>query len=268
MTQLVLLTGACGRVGGLLRPLLRARYGQLILSDRLAPDDVHENEEVRVADLTDFEAVRTACREVDSIVHLGGQSVEADWETVRQANIDGMYNMLEAARLNGIERFVFASTNHVVGMYERRRRIGVDDRVRPDTRYGVSKAFGEALGSLYADKFGMRVMSIRIGNVDTEPRDLRRLSIWIHPEDLMQLIAIGLESEAVRNEIVYGISENARAFWDNAEAFRLGYAPRHKAETYAETVLAGEAQIKTRDPVSERYQGGDFAAAEHTSSTD
>lgn len=262
MTRRILLTGASGRVAGMLRPMLRERYGRIVLSDRDAPHDLHENEEFRPADLTDFAALRAACSEVDGIVHLGGQSNEADWETVRRANIEGMYNLLEAARQAGVERFVFASSNHVTGMYERQEKIGVSDPVRPDSRYGAAKAFGEALASLYADKYGMAVLSIRIGHVSMAPRELRQLSIWIHPEDLMQLIGIGLESECVRNEIVFGMSDNIRAFWDNSKATRLGYAPLHRAEDYAEAVLAAEEAGKERDPVAERYQGGDFAAQE------
>jgi len=106
---------------------------------------------------------------------------------------------------------VFASSNHAVGFYPRRRRIGVDAAVRPDSRYGVSKAFGEALGALYAFKHGLRVTCIRIGNFGDVPVDRRRLSIWLAPQDLVQLIRIGLEHADVRYEIFYGASDNVRA---------------------------------------------------------
>ena len=129
--------------------------------------------------------------------------------------------------------------------------------MRPDGLYGVSKVFGEALSALYADKHGLRVLSIRIGNVNPRPIDLRRLSIWVHPEDLFQLCEIGLTHPDIHNQVVFGASDNARGWWDNAEAFGLGYRPRHRAEDYAAEVLAAEVP---GDPVSEAFQGGTFCA--------
>ena len=92
------------------------------------------------------------------------------------ANIIGCYNLFEAARRKKVKRVVFASSNHAVGFYPRQRKIGTDEPVRPDSRYGVSKAFGEALGALYAYKHGLRVTCIRIGNFADAPVDLRRLA--------------------------------------------------------------------------------------------
>ena len=122
------------------------------------------------ADLDDIEALRKAIAGVDGIVHLGGYSVEAEWDTIHAANIVGCYNLFEAARLEGVRRIVFASSNHAVGFYPRSQTIGIDAPVRPDTRYGLSKAFGEALGALYAYKYGAEVLSIRIGNVAEQAR--------------------------------------------------------------------------------------------------
>ena len=259
----ILLTGAGGGVARWLRPMILKRYGQLSLSDMAPLDDLAKGEDFRLAALSDFDAVSAACTGIDAIVHLGGQSVEAPWPVIRDANIDGAYNIFEAARMNGVKRVVFASSNHAVGMYARERRIGVNQPVRPDTRYGVSKAFGEALGSLYADKHGIRVLSIRIGNVDVRPADERRLSIWLHPDDLFQLVTIGLEHPDLHNEIVYGVSRNARTFWDNETAFRLGYQPKHAAEDHAEFALAEQAKLPP-DATGDRLQGGGFCTDEFT----
>ena len=128
---------------------------------------------------------------------------------------------------------MFASSNHAVGFYPRQRRIGTDEPVRPDSRYGASKAFGEALGALYAYKHGLRVTCLRIGNVTDTPADKRRLSIWLSPQDLVQLIRIGLEHPDIRHEIFFGASDNARTFWDNEPAFRYGYRPQGRAEDHA-----------------------------------
>ena len=153
--------------------------------------------------------VEKAVAGIDGIVHLGGFSVEGPWETILNSNIVGCYNLFEAARKAGVKRVIFATSNHAVGFYPRRRKIGIDEPVRPDSRYGVSKAFGEALGAMYAYKHGLSVTCLRIGNVADAPIDLRRLSIWLHPEDLVQLIRIGLEHPEIRNEIFYGASDNA-----------------------------------------------------------
>ncbi len=256
----VLVTGAAGGVGRYLRAGLAGRYA-LRLSDRVVIEDLGPGESFVAADLADMGAVRRAVAGVDAIVHLGGFSVEGDWDTILHANLIGTHNLYEAAREAGVSRVVFASSNHAVGFYERSRTI--DDTVypRPDSRYGLSKVFGEGLASLYADKYGVTSMCIRIGNVDERPRDVRRLAIWISPRDIAQLVRIGVEHPDIRFEIVYGMSDNARAWWDNSNAYRLGYAPRDRSEDYAEEVLAS-APADTGDPVADRCQGGPFCSAE------
>ncbi len=261
MTKIILLTGAAGDIGSRLRPMLRARYDRVILSDREEIDDLQEGEQFRQATLDDAKAVAAMVAGVDGIVHLGGQPVEAPWEVVDASNIQGMQTVMSAAHAAGVQRFVFASSNHAIGMYPRHRRIGVNDPVRPDGRYGLSKAFGEALCALYADKHGMRCLSIRIGNVSDKPADLRRLSIWIHPEDLFQLTTIGLEHPDLHNAIVFGASDNARSWWDNAPAFALGYRPEHRAEDHRDYALQQNEALKP-DPIGDHLQGGGFGSAE------
>ena len=261
MARTVLLTGAAGDVGSRLRPMLAARYERVVLSDRVEVADLAANETFRGGALDDAGAMRAACEGVDGVVHLGGQSVEADWATVNAANIQGMVTLMEAARAAGVGRVVFASSNHAVGMHPRHRLIGVEERVRPDSRYGLSKAFGEALCAMHADKHGMRCLSIRIGNVADRPADERRLAIWLHPDDLFQLVVIGLEHPDLHDEVVYGASANARAWWDNAAAYRLGYRPLHRAEDHRDHALARQATLAP-DPVGDLFQGGGFASAE------
>ena len=255
----IVMTGAAGGVATMLRPLLNPLYS-LVLSDRVdAPSDLAEGERWVTADLGDRAALDELMQGADGLIHLGGYSVEADWETVYRPNIEGYYNILDAARAAGTNRVVFASSNHACGFYPRTRRIGTDEAVRPDGFYGVSKAFGEALGSLYADKYGLRVMSIRIGNVAERPADHRRLSIWLHPEDLAQLITIGLEHPDIHHAIVYGASHNERAWWDNGAAQALGYVPKHSAEDHAAYALA-EQEKTGPNPVGDLFQGGTFCA--------
>src|SRR5262249_19306322 len=207
----VVFTGAAGGIGTMTRPLLAKLYPGLVLSDRVEPKDLQPGETFVKADLTRPEEVSAAVRGAHSMIHLGGHSAEGSWDQILNANIIGCYNLFEAARQAGVKRVIFASSNHAVGFYRRSQKIGPHVTVRPDSRYGVSKAFGEALGALYSDKHGMVVTCLRIGNVGPRPLDVRRLSIWISPEDLVQLIRIGLEHPDIRFEILYGASDKSAA---------------------------------------------------------
>jgi uronate dehydrogenase len=255
----VLITGAAGDVGTHLRRELAGKYA-LKVSDLRPVQKINKEEQFARADISKFADARRIVKGVDAVVHLGGYSVEGPWEPLLSANIIGCYNMFEAARRAGIKRFIFATSNHATGFYRRDRTI--DHRVypKPDGRYGVTKVFGEALGSLYADKYGMEVLCIRIGNVNPEPIDKRRLSIWISPRDIAQLVSIGVDHPAIRFEIVYGVSGNTRSWYDNSNAQRLGYRPQDNAEDFANEILARETA--GGDPIAEKYQGGVFTVAE------
>jgi len=257
----VLLTGAAGDIGRRLRKLLGSVYPELRLSDIKPPADLGPGEAFAPADLAVMEQVEAVVDGVDGIIHLGGFSVEGPWDTILQSNIIGCYNLFEAARRKGVKRIVFASSNHAVGFYPRYRRISTDVTVRPDSRYGVSKAFGEALGALYADKHGLRVLCLRIGHVLDQPADQRRLSIWLKPEDLAQLVRIGLDHPDLRFEIFYGVSSNDRSWWDNGRAHIYGYRPTGRAEEHRDHALAEQAKLAA-DKVGDFFQGGPFCTQE------
>jgi uronate dehydrogenase len=258
----ILITGAAGDIGSRLRKLLKGVYPRIRLSDLRRPASLDADEEFMAADLADYGQVEKIVAGIDGIVHLGGISIEGPWDAIHKSNIVGCYNLFEAAYRAGVKRVVFASSNHAVGFYPRDRKIGVDVTVRPDSRYGVSKAFGEALGALYADKHGLRVTCIRIGNVNDKPLDKRRMSIWVKPDDLAQLIRIGLEHPEIRFEIFYGASNNEAGWWDNSNARRFGYNPQFRAEDFRAEAMAAQAKLPP-DPIGERFQGGPFCADEY-----
>jgi uronate dehydrogenase len=255
----ILITGAAGDVGTHLRRELAGKY-VLKVSDLRSLKKINKEEEFVRADISKFSDALRITKGVDAVVHLGGYSVEGPWDAILSANIIGCYNMFEAAHRNGVKRILFPTSNHATGYYRRDQTI--DHRVypKPDGRYGVSKVFGEALGSLYADKYGMQVFCIRIGNVNPVPIDKRRLSIWFSPRDLAQLVTIGIEHPEIRFEIVYGVSRNKRSWYDNSNAYRLGYQPQDDAESYAKEVIAREKP--GGDAKAEMYQGGIFTVAE------
>jgi uronate dehydrogenase len=255
----VLITGAAGDVGTRLRKLLKGVYPELRISDLREPADLGADEHFVAADLADYAQVETIVAGVDGIVHLGGFSVEGPWETIHRANIIGCYNLFEAAYRASVKRIVFASSNHAMGFYPRSERIGVNVTVRPDSRYGVSKAFGEALGAFYADKHGLRVTCLRIGNVADKPVDERRLAIWLKPEDLAQLVRIGLDHPYIHFEIFYGASDNAASWWDNSNARRFGYRPQGRADDFRSEAMVAQQKLSP-DPIDARYQGGPFSS--------
>ena len=258
----IVFTGAAGGIGTMIRPLLAELYPGLVLSDRVNPPDLRPGETFVAADLTNLDEVANVVKGAHSILHFGGHSVEGSWDTILNANIIGCYNLFEAAYRAKVKRVVFASSNHAMGFYPRSEKIGVNVTVKPDSRYGISKAFGEAVGSFYADKHGLGVTCLRIGNVNDKPIDVRRLSIWLKPEDLVQLIRIGLEHPGIHFEIFYGCSDNAAAWWDNSNARRYGYKPTGVGEDFRTEAEAAQAKM-TPDPVGDRYQGGSYCSDEY-----
>jgi uronate dehydrogenase len=258
----ILVTGAAGDIGTRLRKLLKGVYPRIRWSDIRTPADLAPDEEFAAADLSDSAQVEKIVVGIDGIVHLGGFSVEGPWSTILDANIIGCHNIFEVAYRAGVKRVVFASSNHAVGFYPRERKIGVDVTVRPDSRYGLSKAFGEALGAFYAGKHGLRVTCLRIGNVNDAPLDKRRLSIWLKPEDLVQLIRIGLDHPDIRFEIFYGASDNDTAWWDNSNARRFGYRPKGRSQDFLAEAMAAQAKLPP-DPIGDRFQGESFCTQEY-----
>ena len=255
----ILMTGAAGRIGTFLRPELAGKY-RLRLSDVVPIEDLREGETFVRADLANYNEMLELTKGVDAVVHFGGQSGESEWENILNANIIGFRNILEAARVNGVKRFLVATSNHAVGFYRCDQKVDHTVYPKPDSRYGVSKVFNEALASLYADRYGMEMFCMRIGNVNHIPIDRRRLAIWISGRDMAQLVTLGIEHPDIRFEIVYGISDNQRAWFDNANAFRLGYKPQDQSEPYAEDILK-------KDPPpgkapADIYQGGGHCMSE------
>ncbi len=255
----VLVTGAAGSIGTMLREAYAGRYA-LRLTDRTPVRELRVGEGFVPGDVAVPDDMLRATAGVDAVIHLAGWPVEGDWPTVLAANIVGTHNVLEAARRNGVPRVVFASSNHAVGFYRRDETIDHHVYPKPDSRYGVSKVCGEALCSLYADRYGLSVFVVRIGHAAPAPVDVRRLAIWTSPRDLAQLVAIGLEHPDVRFEIVYGISGNKRAWYDNANARRLGYRPEDDSEAWAAELLA--RHVEHPDARIARYQGGPFTVIE------
>jgi uronate dehydrogenase len=257
----MLITGAAGGVGTFLRAGLADLGWSIRGFDLVAPKDPGAAEWI-LGDVTDAAAVEAAMKDVDVVVHLAGIPVEDHFAKILHANIDGTYQVFEAARRAGVPRVLYASSNHAVGYYERASfpdgPIGAGVRPRPDTYYGVSKVFGEAIGSFYADRYGIAVACVRIGSCFAEPRTRRMLDTWLSPADAVRLFHALATAPGLGYEIVYGVSANRTGWMDLAPARRLGYEPQDDSSAYAERVAAAEVPPIPEDDPEFRYLGGRF----------
>lgn len=250
----MLITGAAGKIGSVLVEHFKDRYDLVLLTHREAPF------ESIVADIADLDAIAPAFEGVDLVIHLAAKAkLNSPWPGVLSTNIIGTYNVFEAARLASVDLVVFASTHHVVGMYEAEwapsvydlddpRTIDETSPVRPDSLYAVSKVFGEALAKLYVEKFDLRAICLRIGAVrdDDDPRSdsipgyftwlnltdeesyARIRAIWLSKRDCVALFEAAIESP-IDWGIAYGTSNNPRQIWDLSAAREIGYEPQDGA---------------------------------------
>ncbi len=259
----LLITGGMGQIGRKLRRQMSARFEHVRILDRVDRGDLAANEEIVLGDIADLAAVDAAMAGVDGVIHMAGINHDAEFETILQSNVVGIWNIYDSARRHGVGRIVNGSSNHAVGFYPRHQRIDATVLPRPDSCYGLSKCWGEAVGALHADKYGIASLHVRIGNAAEVPGNARSLRLWISARDLAQLCMIGLEHPDIHNTIVYGVSANSGSWYDNGEAERLGYSPWDSADDYAEAVMAAEAGV-TSHPVALYFQGGDFCAQGYT----
>jgi uronate dehydrogenase len=255
----ILLTGAAGIVGTALRPILGTRYDHVLLTDIVSIQDLLPNESYQQADLRELHALEKLCAQVDGIIHLGGMVGAAyGFEDVLGPNIIGSHHLFEAAMRQGVKRVIYASSHHVVGFVPRGSCLDHRSAPRPNGEYALSKAFGEAAASYYADKFGLEILSIRIGYMGDDLSKERRLHTWVSARDLAQLIHIGLTHPELHHEIVYGVSEVPQPFFDNQNATRLGYVPQDRVLDHIQI-----PEIFDRQPdlstIEEGVVGGGFA---------
>lgn len=255
--QRLLLTGAAGGLGRVLRPRLKSRCDVLRVSDRAELTPAGPGEEVVQAELQDAPAMLELLAGVDAVVHLGGISVEAPWQPILDANIVGTYNLYEAARKQGTRRILFASSNHVVGFYRQDEVLDTKAAARPDGLYGLSKAFGEDLARFYFDRHGIETVCMRIGSSFPEPKDRRMLATWLSFDDLERLVVAALTAPVVGYSVVYGISDNTTRFWDNTGAAHIGFRPKDSSEQFRERVEAAQPELDLSDPAT-LHQGGAF----------
>jgi len=256
----LLLTGAAGGLGKMLRERIKPWADVVRLSDVSDLGAAAAGEEIMQCDLADRGAVLALLDGVDAVLHFGGISVEDRFDPIMQANILGLYNLYEAVHKAGVRRVVYASSNHVTGFYRTTDLVDPDMPLRPDSLYGVSKCFGEALSRYYYDRFGIETVCLRIGSSFPEPRNARMLTTFLSYDDLVELIRCALFTPRVGHTIAFGNSDNDTIWWDNRKAAHLGYKPKDSSRAYAGRFPAS-AERPPADDMATTYQGGPFTVA-------
>jgi uronate dehydrogenase len=252
----LLLTGAAGGLGKVLRPAMREWATNLRVSDIARLGLATANEELVRCNLGNEGSMRKLLEGVDAVVHMGGISTDRAFAPILKANIVGVYNLYESARINGTKRIVFASSNHAIGFYKRTQRIDARDPIRPDSLYGVSKTFGESISRFYFDRYGIETACLRIGSSFPEPRDRRMLITWLSYADLTSLVRACLFVPRLGHTIVFGASANRDSWWDNKLAKHLRWHPKDSSERFRKA-RESEPRPDRRSP-AQKYQGGAY----------
>jgi uronate dehydrogenase len=256
----LLLTGAAGNLGQVLRPRMKAYCETLRLSDIGPMAPAGPGEEVVPAALQDKAAVHALLAGVDAVLHFGGISTEQPFEAILDANIRGSFHLYEAARRQGVKRIVLASSQHVTGFYRQSETITPQSPPRPDGYYGISKAFAENLAQFYFDRYGIETVSLRIGSSWPEPADRRMMASWLSHDDLERLIAAALGAPVVGHTVVYGMSNNRVTWWDNSSARHLGFHAEDSSEVFREMIEGRQQTIDLGRPEAV-CQGAAFVIA-------
>jgi uronate dehydrogenase len=256
----ILITGAAGRIGTALTPLLRERGFTLRLLDLADPPAALPGDEVVLGSVVDEPLMREAARGVDLLLHLASFASDRDWRRMIDTNLESVHVALEAAHAARVPVTLLASSGHAVGSTPSDAVGGRVPYPRPDSLYGFAKAAGEALASLYADHYGMRIVSARILTFDERPRSVRALSTWISPGDLARLV-VAAQDAPVGHRIVWGVSANTRRPVSLKEGLELGYRPEDDAERFADQVARelGLPDAAAIPPLGAEPLGGEVA---------
>jgi len=248
----VLLTGAAGHIGTVVAQRLADRHDFRGLDLRVAPQ-AWAGEYV-VGDCADPDIASEAVAGMDALVHLAGIATEASLPAILHSHVESTAALLDAMVEHGVDRMVYASSNHAVGMTPRTDLLPTSTRARPDTFYGVGKVAAEGLLSLYADRHGIASVAIRIGSFLERPTSRRNLATWLSYDDCAAMVHAALTAELEGYTPIYGISANSDGWWDLEPGRALGYHPIDDAADYASGV-----EHRPEDEAEGAYVGGPFA---------
>ncbi len=257
MYQRLLITGAAGGLGRIMRQRLAEMAKVIRVSDVAHLEPLSDGEEVVQCDLSDADAVNDLVAGCDGILHLGGISVEDKFSKILRGNIEGVYNLYEAARAHGQPRILFASSNHTVGYHPQDAYLDAECTLKPDSLYGVSKCFGEALATMYHAKFGQETALVRIGSCFEKPVDYRMLATWFSYDDFTSLIKAVFAAPELGCPVIWGVSDNEDCWWDNSAIDYLGWTPKDSSAMFRAEIEA-RVERPPADAPHAIWQGGAF----------
>ncbi len=232
----ILITGAAGRIGQTLTQAFEGRYPLLRLFDRAPIKTSHQNTQSIMGELSDRVALDAAMKDINCVIHLAAIAEERPFEELVEPNIMGAYQLFEAARLAGVSRVIYASSIQAVGFNRLEAGVTQGSPIRPSGFYGVTKAFGEALGRLYADKYGLSVACLRIASFEPEPQDQRQLATWLSPSDCVELFKACIEADPFSFATVYGVSANTRSVVKDKGPAAINFQPGDDAELFLRAI--------------------------------
>ena len=256
----IVLTGARGALGTILREPLSKLADELLSTDILgAPDSLMDNEIFVQADIAQMDQVAPLLKGADMVVHFGAIVDEAPFEKLLGPNYIGAYNVWQAAKEHKLRRVIYASSIHAVGMCATADGIDTNAQHRPDGYYGLAKCFAEDLGRMYWEKCGLEAVCLRILSCTPEPQNTRALGTWLSYGDMVRLVTRAIDTLTVGFTVVYGVSANTRAPVSNERVSFLGYNPQDNAEDWADALFAKAAQSDPQDAAQMRV-GGPFVS--------
>jgi hypothetical protein len=245
----LLVTGAAGRVAGQLLPALADR-GDLRLTDRTDEVGASAGAHLAVGELTDPGLLDELLEGVDAVVHLAGNpDPGSSWSELREPNVEAFRALLDAARRHDVQRVVFASSVHAMGVYEGLGRWPIDPAwpPAPCCAYGATKAFDEALARVYAYRSTMSLIGLRLGLCSPTASAAEAVAGWLRPADLQQIVIRALETD-VRFGVYSAVSWPSRGRWNLDTAMsELGYEPDPQGRWEADED-AGAGHLSTCTP--------------------
>jgi uronate dehydrogenase len=251
----VLITGAAGHIGTVLGAGLTDEHSLLGL-DLREPDQTFPGDFI-VGDCADPAVAKRAVDGVDAVVHLAGLAGESDLRTILRSHVETTAALLDAMVEHAVARMVYASSNHAVGMTPHTASLGIEIPSRPDTFYGVGKVTAEALLSLYADRYGVSSVAMRIGSFRKRPETRRALSTWLSYDDCVRMVRAALTADFTGVRPVYGISANQDGWWDLEPGRAIGYEPIDDASAFADDIPS-----RAEDDAEGARVGGSFATSQ------
>lgn len=256
----ILILGAAGRIGKVLHQHLCKKGYPLRLVDKLPVSKIKPEDETLQFDIANVEHLANAMREIDIVIDLTWCGEALNIKPYFMDGIQNLYNVFEEAKKAGVKRVIYASSIHTMGFYPQNKKIGINDPVRPDGFYGLTKVFGESIGRLYSDKFGLSVICLRICAFSPKPVDRRMLSYWVSHKDAMHLFTKAIETPNVKFTIAYGVSNNKTAMVCNKGTEIKGFKPSDNAEPFRPEL---QHQVFD-DPVANSLVGSLFVATKES----